>query len=610
MGKGPLNVNVQRLSEKASAGKQSAGFFFYMICALLMMSIVVGSSSGQENRTVRVLTFEGNKIFRTAEIGRWMRTKEGGAFQQADFQADLESLIAHYSAEGFLFAKVDSFYIVSLPDTSKIDITVVIDEGKPAVVHSVSFDGANVLRPSDLQAKMETRTGKRFIPLLLESDIKNLLHEYETRGYPFAKIIINDISFVEQGEENLASITLGVQEGVVARITELRVEGNISTQANVIEREARMNKGDLFKGEMVGKIQRRLERLQLFSSVSIPELYLKEDGTAGLLLKVVEGNPNRFDGIVGYVPSSQSGGQGYVTGLIDLQFRNLLGTGRKLSTRWYREDQNSQEIQLRYFEPWVASYPVNVEGEFFQRKQDSTYVLRRYNLNADAMVLEDFTIGLSFTQANVFPSEGLTSKFVSESHSVGIGVSILYDSRDNPLTPTEGFRYRTEYHTGYKEIANSLVSSENGKNSTQRLTFDVEYFVSPLSRQVIAASLFGREFRSSNIEMSDLFRLGGAGTLRGYRESQFLGSQLVWSNVEYRFIVAPRSYAFGFIDAGYIVTPERVSAGLIGSEQTKFGYGIGIRLDSALGLIGVSLAFGQGDTFSTAKLHFRLINEF
>ena len=33
-------------------------------------------------------------------------------------------------------------------------------------------------------------------------------------------------------------------------------------------------------------------------------------------------------------------------------------------------------------------------------------------------------------------------------------------------------------------------------------------------------------------------------------------------------------------------------------------------MDSALGLIGVSIALGEGDTFSTAKIHIRLINEF
>ncbi|MBI3578646.1 MAG: BamA/TamA family outer membrane protein [Ignavibacteriales bacterium] len=581
-----------------------------LFVSMCMMSALASSVSAQEGRTIQSLTLKGNTTFRTSEIIGWMRTKEEGVFHQADFQADLELIIAHYGAEGLISAKVDSFRIILLPDSAKMDITVAIYEGSPAVVHSLSFEGIEALRLNDLQSKMETRIGKRFIPSVLESDIKNLLHEYEKAGFPFAKIVVNDISFMEKDGESLASIVLGIREGTVARISELRVEGNVATKAYVIEREARLKTGELFRGDMVEKIRRRIEQLQLFSSVSAPELYLKDDGSAGLLLKVAEGNPNRFDGIVGYIPSNQSGGEGYVTGLIDLQFRNLLGTGRKLSTRWYREDQNSQEIQLRYFEPWVASYPVNFGGEFFQRKQDSTYVLRRYNLNADVVAFGDFTVGLSFTQTNVFPSQSVGSRFVSESRSTSIGISVFYDSRDDPVTPTDGFRYRTEYHTGYKEISNSLVSSENGRNSTQRLTFDAEYFVSPLSRQVIAVSLFGREFRSATIEASDLFRLGGAGTLRGYRESQFLGSRLVWSNVEYRFIVAPRSYAFGFVDGGYISTPEKPLAGLAGAEQTKFGYGIGVRLDSALGLIGVSLALGQGDTFSTAKLHFRLINEF
>jgi outer membrane translocation and assembly module TamA len=46
------------------------------------------------------------------------------------------------------------------------------------------------------------------------------------------------------------------------------------------------------------------------------------------------------------------------------------------------------------------------------------------------------------------------------------------------------------------------------------------------------------------------------------------------------------------------------------SETTKFGYGIGLRVDSGLGMIGVNIGFGEGDTFSTAKLHVRLMNEF
>jgi outer membrane protein insertion porin family len=112
------------------------------------------------------------------------------------------------------------------------------------------------------------------------------------------------------------------------------------------------------------------------------------------------------------------------------------------------------------------------------------------------------------------------------------------------------------------------------------------------------------------MDKSDLFRLGGAATLRGYREGQFLGSRLVWTNLEYRFLVALRSFFYGFIDVGYIAQPSITAIGLTASERSKIGYGVGVRIDSALGLIGVSFALGEGDTFSTSKIHIRLINEF
>jgi outer membrane translocation and assembly module TamA len=75
-------------------------------------------------------------------------------------------------------------------------------------------------------------------------------------------------------------------------------------------------------------------------------------------------------------------------------------------------------------------------------------------------------------------------------------------------------------------------------------------------------------------------------------------------------MVDRRSFLYGFLDAGYIATPDQPQAGLQASEQTKIGYGVGVRLDTRLGLIGVSIGLGQGDTFSTAKLHIRLINAF
>ena len=81
-------------------------------------------------------------------------------------------------------------------------------------------------------------------------------------------------------------------------------------------------------------------------------------------------------------------------------------------------------------------------------------------------------------------------------------------------------------------------------------------------------------------------------------------------NIEYRFLSGQRSQLFGFLDGAYLALQDRPSAGLIGSEQSKLGYGFGARIDSGIGVIGFSIGLGEGDTFRTAKLHLRLINEF
>jgi len=535
-----------------------------------------------------------------------METKQGAPF----VTSDPERIISRYASEGFLFARVDSVRFLPMANGSSVGLVLSIREGRKVVVSSLQMDGLRSLHEPEVEGALSTRKGEKFVPAVLERDIGELLQLYEKAGYPFARVEIRDISFLELKDSMGAAITLSIDEGAQARIQNLRVEGNTTTRVEVIRREARLTEGEVFRGDQPGRVKQRLERMQLFSSVSMPMLYVNPDGSVGLSVKVTEGNPNRFDGIIGYVPSGSSGSGGYVTGLADVQFRNILGTGRKLSARWYRETQTSQEIELHYREPWIASFPVNAEAGFSQRKQDSTYIRNSYSLFAELMATDELSLGAVFSSERVLPTEGYGIRVANESRTTSVGVSVSYDSRNDLVTPTSGLRYRTEYRTGIKEIQASALQRSSDRSSTQSLSFDLEYLFSPLQKQVLAANVSARDFRSGAVELSDMYRLGGSNTLRGYREGQFLGSRIAWSNLEYRLLTDQRSYAFGFVDIGYVLIPDRPEAGLVKQEIYKVGYGAGIRMDTPLGLIGVSLAFGEGDTFSTAKLHIRLINEF
>jgi outer membrane protein insertion porin family len=140
------------------------------------------------------------------------------------------------------------------------------------------------------------------------------------------------------------------------------------------------------------------------------------------------------------------------------------------------------------------------------------------------------------------------------------------------------------------------------------LDFVVHYKI--FNRHVPTIGLHFREIWGDNIEISDMYRFGGTNTLRGYREDQFAGNRVMWSNFEYRYLLGRRSYAFIFTDVAYYLRNALPQLSLEEISTWKVGYGLGITFETALGLLGVSYALGEGDSFSKGKIHFGLIGEF
>jgi outer membrane protein insertion porin family len=257
----------------------------------------------------------------------------------------------------------------------------------------------------------------------------------------------------------------------------------------------------------------------------------------------------------------------------------------------------------------VLSLPLDANVGLIQRRYDSTYIKNSYTISTEYMFNELFKAGGSFFLDEVFPASGYGQTVLASSRTAAAGFLLQYDARDNAVTPTNGIYYESDYQTGIKTTG-PLGNVNGSRNTTQRVILDVSGYIAPVRGQVLAEEMHVRDFSAASIDVSDLFQIGGAATLRGYREGQFLGSRIVWLNSEYRFLVASRSFFYGFVDAAYIVQPAMRDIGMEGIEEGKVGYGIGVRFDSGIGLIGVCIALGEGDTFSTAKLHFRLTNGF
>jgi len=575
--------------------------------------LLIGLSARSPGATIRSIAIHGNTVFTAREIAGWLTSRAGSALSPSALQGDLRQILDEYRSLGYLGTRAHFVPPQFTSDSASADLTLELVEGRQTLVAAVRVRGSLRLTEAEILEEFDLRSGAPFNDAVLEQDIQVLLVRYEKLGYPFARCSVGSIDRRFGSDIDSAAIELDVEEGDLMHIDEIRVEGNKETNADVIVRETRIVPGEIYNPTKISAIRQRLNRLNIFSSVSEPELYTRA-GKGGLLVKVQEGSTNTFDGIVGYIPVAASGGGGYLTGLASVAMRNLFGTGRKLSFHWQREDRYSQEIGIQYLEPWVFDAPVNLGGGWLQHQQDTSYVRRTLDLRTELMFSEELSVALLFNTIQVIPAtDSLTGPRVIGTNEVTAGLEIQYDSRDDIYSPESGARYRSDYHYGHKRITEVPTYAQGliaGGGTVQRVGVDFEFYIPAFRRQVIAIGLHGREVHTSEVQESEMYQFGGASTLRGYRENQFLGSEVAWTNAEYRFILARRTYFFTFLDTGYYNHPGDDFRGIPSSQAFRYGYGIGIRLDTALGNLAVSFALGEGDSFSTAKIHFGLINDF
>ncbi len=584
-------------------------FFPQRLIFLLLVSTFPRCVSASPQPIIRGIHFSGTNALREGELRDLVDPKIGSAFIPTVLSSMLHDLADRYRRDGYLLADVALGSLNYSNDSTSVDLNFSIDEGRRFVTGTILIEGNTAFPSDDILSRFETRVGIPPEARTLNTDIDALLSRYDNSGYPFAAVRIARIEPTGTDSVPQLLIALSIDEGSKIRIGEIRIEGNTETSDHVIVREMGITIGELYNADKISRIRFRLNRMNLFASVEEPELYLNQDGAGGLRIKVAEGNTTSFDGVLGYLPSGD--GSGDVSGLIDISMRNLLGSARKLNVRWQRDDRLSQETYVKYLEPWFLELPLDVSGAYRQRQQDSTYIFRSIGVDAAVRFAESFTLTGSLTRENVIPSA--TASFrVDESKSFTSGLELSYDTRTDPVSPTGGVLYKTNYRVGTKSVRrnSSDTASTETSVSIQRITLDADVFVQTSQRQVALVGVHARQLVSDRIGEGDVYRFGGATTLRGYRENQFAGSRVAWMNVEYRFLLARRSFVFGFLDAGYYFLPADDRQLRPELEHGKYGYGLGIRLETSLGNMSVSIALGEGDSFGQAKLHVGLINEF
>ncbi len=568
-----------------------------------------------QNQVIKIFEVKGNRFFNQKDYLEW----SGIRLSPSAFNGIADSIsvriLKKLSENGLYFAKINSIEITNI-DSSEISVIVDVYEDSPVRISNIDFILSDSSDMNYFEEKFYPLKGELLNKFEFEEKIKSSLTYFENKGYPFIKVTVQSVYFEEDslnGNQN-ANITLKIVKGFLSKIDLVEIRGNESTKDYVIIRELRLTKGDLYFHKKIEELPNSLNRLRFFEPVKTPTFYINKNDQGVLVIEIKEKQTNNFDGIIGYIPPNQNESKGYLTGLVNISLRNLFGTGRSASLKWNKFGRNSQELELKYLEPWLFNFPFNISLNLYQRIQDTTYVQRRFEGNLEYLATETISASMILGSESVIPVERTIPTFtVFNSSLITTGLNFRLDTRDDPYSPTEGLLFSNTYLFSRKRINGPLdfiTPSIEREVNLQRIISDFEFYYSFFSRQVAAISFHARELRGKSFENTDLFKFGGTNSLRGYREEQFLGNRLFWFNIEYRFLLTERTFVFAFYDLGYYLRQAELLKNILKSEDFIYGYGVGLKIETALGVLGVSFALGKEDSFSEGKIHFGFVNEF
>ncbi len=122
------------------------------------------------------------------------------------------------------------------------------------------------------------------------------------------------------------------------------------------------------------------------------------------------------------------------------------------------------------------------------------------------------------------------------SANLGLGLGIIYDSRQNALNPRYGFFGELAY-LDYNPAWGSAFRF-------QSTNFDLRYYRPINKSQVLAWQGFG-QFMSGTVPFNQLALLGSETIMRGYYQGRFRDRAYVATQLEYRFLPFPFSKRLG-----------------------------------------------------------------
>ncbi|WP_255155593.1 BamA/TamA family outer membrane protein [Ferruginibacter sp. HRS2-29] len=460
---------------------------------------------------------------------------------------------------------------------------------------------------------------------------QRILGYYEKNGHPFAKVYLDSIRV----EDDKITAALKTEKGVLYHIDSIRVFGNIKINKRFLQRYLSIPNGSIYSKERLGQVDKKMLELPYLTPVQSSDLTMLGSG-AVLNLYVQPKRSSQVNFLVGFLPSGNDSKKLQVTGDVNLDLKNLLGTGENFLLKWQQLQPKSPRLNLGFDQPYIFNSPFGFNFLFDLFKKDSSFI----QVNAQAGVqfsLANNQTGKLFVQLqNASLLEGAIDTNVIKVQktlplnidvsAVNVGFNYEWQGTNYRFNPRKGNEVNLVSVVGIKNIKknNTITSLKDPSFNYESLYDSIKLKSYQLRVKLAAAHYFpiGKAgtfklgvnsgyYTSPSIFRNELFQIGGYKLLRGFDEESIYATQYAVATAEYRYLIGLNSYLFTFVDVGWVNNKYQDVA-----LNNKFtGGGLGILFETKAGLLNLSLAVGKRNDVKfnlreSSKIHFGYINYF
>jgi len=502
-------------------------------------------------------------------------------------------LLQWYSERAFLDVAVDSSRYADAVHTIYLTTGCRYEFAEPEIIYSDTVSGA-IFIPQI--------SGSPFSAEVINNYLLAVLSELEQKGFMLAE---GEIRSLNKNSENCSvQPFIEIHPGSTFTLSGLLFDGLQRNNPVYLNRVAGVREGQMITPQLGQRIQRNLTATDLFNSVTGPDLVFVNND-AYLRYSVEEQRLNFFDALLGYVPDAS--GKGQIMGSVEILLRNAVTDGSQIDFSYEQLQPLVSRLFLGASQSYPASLPVRIGASIAFSQQDSTYLLQNGEFGGGYFIGSGFELIGNIRYERVVAGESvMLTETALNTRTVFYGLGFRWRELDRMLIPTRGYDVRVMLENGRKFINDDRLPETFDDRYRQTILRSSVRLYRPVgTRHILAVRLESYLMQSPAFLITDLYRFGGAKSMRGYREEQFRASRMGWGDLEYRFLLDRTSYIFGFGALGHYQRPQLITEST--SQQDASGWlkslGFGLGYTTPIGLIKFSYAVSPDDDLSNGKVH-------